>query len=232
MNKITNKGFLNVPVAIVVAGIIVAIAIIYSSGPKAPSQAGSNNDLGGGEVVDNIKPVSNNDHILGDKNAPVKIIEFSDISCPFCKRFHPTLQQALNDYDGKVAWIYRHFPLDSIHPMARSQAEATECAAEQGGNDSFWNYLDKLFESQPQTISGIVNAAAEIGLDAARLEACLNSNKYAQRVEDDYQDAIASGGRGTPFSVVIAPNGEKLIISGAQPYSSVKATIEQALQLK
>ena len=97
----------------------------------------------------NVRQVTDSDHLRGDPKAKVKVVEFSDLECPFCKRFHVTMQQVIEEYDGKVAWIYRHFPLDSLHSKARKEAEASECAAELGGNDGFWAYIDKLFEITP-----------------------------------------------------------------------------------
>lgn len=101
------------------------------------------------------------DHVLGNPNADVLIIEYSDTECPFCKQFHETMHQVMDQYgkDGKVAWVYRHSPIDQLHPKARKEAEALECANEQGGNDAFWKYADKLFEITP----------SNNGLDAAQL---------------------------------------------------------------
>lgn len=98
---------------------------------------------------DSVRPVGEGEHLRGDPKATVKIVEFSDLECPFCKRFHLTMQQVMEEYSGKVAWVYRHFPLDSLHSKARKEAEATECAAELAGNDGFWAYIDKLFEITP-----------------------------------------------------------------------------------
>lgn len=92
-----------------------------------------------------LKPVSADDHIKGDKNARILLVEYSDIQCSYCKRFYPTVNQALNDYNGQIALVYRHFPLE-FHPLARPAAEATECAASMGGNDAFWKMLDKMNE--------------------------------------------------------------------------------------
>jgi len=89
-----------------------------------------------------LTPVSTQDHITGTANASITIIEYSDFQCPFCKRFYPTTQQVLKDYQGKVRLVYRHFPLTQIHPYAQAMAEASECAAEQG---KFWEYVDALF---------------------------------------------------------------------------------------
>ena len=91
-------------------------------------------------------PISGDDHIFGNKNADVIIVEYSDFECPFCQQFHPTLKQIVADYDGQVAWAYRHLPLESLgHVNAKPAAEASECVAELGGNDAFWQYTNLLF---------------------------------------------------------------------------------------
>src|SRR6185295_5043808 len=88
------------------------------------------------QAAQSVKPVAAEDHIRGDLAAPVKVIEFSDFECPFCKGFHATMKQVMADYekDGKVAWVYRHFPIDELHSKARKEAQAAECAGELGGN--------------------------------------------------------------------------------------------------
>jgi protein-disulfide isomerase len=186
-----------------------------------------------------VKATDDEDHIVGNPDAPVKLVEFSDFECPFCKRVHPTLKKIMADYgsDGDVAWVYRHFPLDSIHPKARKEAQAAECANELGGNDAFWAFSDRLYEVTPSNnrlkLSRLPQIAEEIGLDRSAFEDCLagdaRGGKYADHIEADNQDAIASGGRGTPYIVVIAPNGKTFPISGAQPYAAIKAIIELAL---
>ena len=180
------------------------------------------------------------DRILGNPDAPVKLVEFSDFECPFCKRVHPTLKKIMADYEssGDVAWVYRHFPIDSLHPNARKEAQAAECANEQGGNDAFWAYTDKLYEVTPSNnrleLSSLPQIAEDIGLDRDAFEECLQGDrrggKYADLIEADAQDAVASGGRGTPYIVVIAPNGKTFPISGAQPYAAIKSIIELALK--
>jgi protein-disulfide isomerase len=84
----------------------------------------------------------------GDKNAKISIVEFSDIDCPFCTRHHDTMVQLMEKYDGKINWVYRHFPLTSLHPDAFKKAEAAECVGELGGNDKFWQYLKLLSDSE------------------------------------------------------------------------------------
>lgn len=232
-----------IPLAIVVAGAMVAGAVWYSRGITPGGQSASvgraaEDGAAGGAppAVGNIRPVTSRDHLRGDPEAPVKVIEFSDLECPFCKRFHVTMQQVMAEYGkaGKVAWVYRHFPLDSIHSKARKEAEATECAAQLGGNEKFWAYADRLFEVTPSNngldLLQLSQIAEEAGLKREQFEQCLRaSEKFAARIEEDYQDAISSGGQGTPYSIVIAADGKKLVISGAQPYTTIKQIIEAAL---
>lgn len=230
------------PVAVVIAGALIAGAVIYSGG-KTESSTNTNNPQQ--QVVaqqtgdlEAMEPVSKDDHIRGNPDAPVKIVEYSDTECPFCKRFHPTMQQVMDEYgkDGKVAWVYRHFPLDQLHSKARKEAEATECAAELGGNDKFWAYLDRLMEVTPAN-NGLDPAelpkiAQYVGLDTAKFNECLSSGRYAKKIEEHVQNAVATGGNGTPWSIVVGKNGKKYPLSGAQPYTSVKQLIDLALQGK
>ncbi|BCX16190.1 MAG: hypothetical protein KatS3mg098_419 [Candidatus Parcubacteria bacterium] len=238
----SNQSKLNIstPAAIVLAGIVIAGAIIYSNQSSLKKvQEGDNSlppsnpavkiDKGPSKVV----PISSEDHIYGPADASLKIIEFSDTECPFCKSFHPTLKRLVSDYNGKIAWVYRHFPLDSIHPKSRKEAQATECAAELGGNEKFWDYLDKLFEITPSNNnldpSKLPEIAQIVGLDKNKFQECLESNRYAQKVAQHLQDALNSGGEGTPYSVIISPKGGKYAVSGAIPYQEMKSIIDTLL---
>ena len=99
-----------------------------------------------------IRAVTADDHILGDINtAKLVIVEYSDLECPFCKAFHSTMHQVMDENKGEIAWVYRHFPLTQIHPKAMQAALASECAWDQGGNEAFWKYADKVFEAGLQT---------------------------------------------------------------------------------
>ena len=199
-------------------------------------------ELASQEAAKAVKPVAAEDHTLGNPSAPVKLIEFSDFECPFCKRFHPTVEQVIDEYgkSGKVFVIYRHFPLDELHSKARKEAQAAECANEVGGNDAFWAYANKIFEITPSNdrldLAHLPQIAEEIGLDRSKFEACLagdmRGGKYATHIEANYQDAIASGGKGTPYTLVISAKGQIFPISGAQPYEAVKAIIDVALKDK
>jgi protein-disulfide isomerase len=168
--------------------------------------------------------VNGNDHILGDPNAPVTIIEYSDFECPFCSRFFtgalPLIKSEYVD-TGKVKFIYRHFPL-SFHAMAQPAAEASECAADQG---MFWEYHDTVFENQDAlSKTNLIKWAESLGLNMIEFENCLDSGKHKNKVNNDIKTGQAAGVRGTPATFV---NGK--LISGAVPFGTFQQAIEAEL---
>jgi len=188
--------------------------------------------------LENLNAISTQDHILGNSEALIKIIEFADLECPFCKNFHKTMLQLIEHYgpNGQVAWVYRHFPLDQLHSKARKEAEASECAFNLGGNDKFWAYITKVFETtssnnglDPAQLSII---AKDIGLDQTAFTQCQTSGATVVVVEAHYQDAVASGGNGTPFLIVITADGKKIALQGAIPFEGMKQLIDSLLDKK
>jgi protein-disulfide isomerase len=160
----------------------------------------------------------------GPASAPVEIVEFSDFQCPFCLRAHPTVDEVLKTYGDRVRFVYRHYPLPG-HPNARPAAEAAECAAEQG---KFWPYHDKLFATQSRlSDADLKQSAAELGMDASKFNACVDSHKYAAKVDTDLRAGQEAGVDGTPAFFI---NGR--LISGAQPYENFKKVIDEELQSK
>jgi len=188
------------------------------------------------EMAGIMEPVTPRDHIRGNPAAPVKLVEFADTECPLCKRFHPALQRVVDDYPGKVAWVFRHFPIAEIHPKAPKEHEATECAAELGGEPAFWAYLDRLYAITPSNDrldpAELPRIAQHVGLDRAPFEQCLRSGRHAARVAADVADARAAGAPGTPYSVIVAPNGRIYAVVGAQPYAALRLVIDIALEQK
>ena len=235
----TNMG---VPAAIILAGVLVAGAVLLSGNKSNTAQVNVKQQPQVAEQetgnLEKMIPISASDHIRGNPEALVKIVEYSDTECPFCKRFHDTMKQVMENEgkQGKVAWVYRHFPLDQLHSKARKEAEATECAAELGGNDKFWAYLDRLMEITPANngldLAELPKIAQYIGLDTDKFNECLTSDRYAKKIEEHVQNAQATGGNGTPWSIVVSKNGKKYPLSGAQPYASVKVLIKQVSQEK
>jgi protein-disulfide isomerase len=184
--------------------------------------------LGKSDRVENGSEVDveiDDDPILGDPDAPVTIIEFSDYQCPFCAKFYSeTLVLIKENYidTGKVKFVYRDFPLVNIHNQALKAAEASECVHELGGDEAFWEIHDKLFENQRAlSVDNYKKWASELGYD---ISDCLDSGMMNDEVQKDIQDAQAAGGRGTPHFVI---NGK--VISGAQHYNVFEELIESEL---
>ena len=172
--------------------------------------------------------IDNTDPVLGDKNAEIAIVEFSDFQCPFCARAHEDALANFKNSDyfknGEVNLVYKHFPLSSIHQQAQKAAEASECANKQG---KFWEYHDVLFANQNALdVNSLKNYASQIGLDTGRFNTCLDRNEAAAKVSNDLNQATEAGGRGTPYFVLVNKEGETVAVSGAQPWPNLESAIK------
>lgn len=181
-----------------------------------------------------IKKVTDADHIRGNKNAKVTLVEYSDYECPFCKTFHPTMQELMKTYGDKIRWVYRDYPL-SFHQNAAKEAEASECIAELGGDDAFWKYTDAIFERTTSNGTGFAldklgPLAAELGVDQTAFQQCLDSGKYTQHVTDQTADGTTGGVSGTPSTFIVDSKGKTQMLVGAQPIAAFKTVIDQALK--
>ena len=218
-----------IPFAIIVAGLAIAGAIYFGDGKKATLSVAS------GQPTGAVDPVTSNDHILGNPDAKIVIVEYSDTECPFCKSFHPTMQRIINEYgnDGKVAWVYRHFPLP-FHTKAPHEAEATECVNKLGGNTKFWEYINKVFETTPGNNqldpAELPKIAQSVGLDVTAFNKCLDSGEMKSTVEKSLASGTKAGVSGTPYSIILVNKKVVAGINGAQPYESVKAQIDELLK--
>ncbi|MFW0862589.1 MAG: DsbA family protein [Candidatus Komeilibacteria bacterium] len=191
----------------------------YSFNNNNPSVVNSNS--GNNNPPAAIRGIQKDDNIRGNKNAKIVLIEYSDFQCPYCTRAHSTLQQVVEEYGDDVAWVYRHFPLDSIHPYARKTAEGSECAADQ---DMFWEFADAVFADNSilnQGVDGIKQIASSIGLNMNKFNSCLDSGKYTDKVNTDYQEGVANGVTGTPATFI---NGQ--LVKGAVPFETFKQIID------
>jgi len=169
------------------------------------------------------------DVVRGDTNAKISLIEYSDFECPFCARFHPTAQQAVDEYDGQVNWIYRHFPL-SFHTGAQKKAEASNCIAKLGGNDAFWDFTDTLFTDTSMPVSNLSQVATSVGVSASAFESCLDSGEETANVNADLAEGQAAGVTGTPGTIVYNnETGESQLVPGALPYASLQQVIDSLL---
>ncbi len=227
---------LAIPVAIVAGFGLIALAIYFSGignqPAPAPSQLPAPTDTTAAKGK--IRPVDSTDYIKGNPNAPILIVEYSDYDCPFCKNFHETMTRIMDEYGvgGKVAWVYRQFPLAQLHPNAERISQAALCVGELGGNDAFWKYSDLIFAerniNEPTNITKLPEYAVEAGVSKEELVACLESGKHRETVAKSLSDGAQAGIQGTPQSFVIVGN-QMAQIEGAQPYAVVKQIIDNLL---
>lgn len=220
------KSSYTIPMAILLGGIIVAIAV-YVSMPKAPSTGSGT----GNPAL--VRPVDTTDHILGNPGAKVMIIEYSDFDCTYCKGFDETLHQIIANEGagGEVAWVYRQFPLTEIHPNAMKHAEAAECVAQVAGNDAFWRFKTVLFANQPIDPTQYGTYARKIGISDDTFATCF-ANAPATvdaRVSADRQNAFDIGAPGTPYSLIVVAGKPPVVMNGGYPYDAVKQLVDEAL---
>ncbi len=216
------------PITIVVAGALIAGAVFWTG--KSSTTPNPN----GNTTVNARQYTPGQDHILGNPNAQVKVVEYMDLECPHCKVFNTTMHQIIAYYgkSGQVAWVQRPFPLGSIHSKAPKEAEAAECAAAQGGDTAYFAYTDKLLEITPSDngldLAQLPTIAQQVGLDVTKFNTCLNSGSMSKKVTDSYNEALALGAQGTPYTLIMV-GGDSVVLSGAQPYDSMRAAIDAVL---
>jgi len=212
-----TQSNLAIPGAIVIAGLFIAGAIFMTGGD-------------GGDRPEKVAPWTRDTtnegiHVRGNVDAPIYITEYSDTECPYCQRFHNTMVDIMNKYgqEGSVAWQYKHLPLEQIHPNARAEAGAAECAAELGGNDAFWLFIDDVIAGK----SGrdVLAIAESHGLDRKLFLSCTGNNIFDDIVTSQATEASSLGAQGTPFSI-ISHGDISAVINGAQPIQVVAGAID------
>ena len=257
--EIESSTFLSTPVAMVIGSVIISVAILINGGviqikgvsggsakagqlaqaSSAPTQA-----IAPQPTEDTSpKQVSvDDDPVLGDKNAPVTLIEFSDYECPFCKRHYDQVYgQIKKDYidTGKVKLVYRDFPLSFHDPMATKEAVAANCAREQGGDSTYFKFHDEIFKRTTSNGNGLSDdkvktIASDLGLDTTSFNSCYDAQKSKDEVTKDIADGSAGGVSGTPgfFIGKSSPDGKitGTPLVGAQPYAAFKTIIDQQLK--
>lgn len=221
-----------IPIAIVIAGALIAGAV-YFSGSKTTSPQSNPFATESTEPV--IRPIDDTDHIRGNPNAPIIIVEYSDFDCPFCNDFHKTMTRVMENYGpgGKVAWAFRHFPITSSHPNAARIAEASECAAELGGDAAFWKFTDVIFNSKTYEeftdISKLTEYAKEAGVtDTQAFETCLSGGKYSQKIVDSIDEAQKTRAEGTPHTILMVGN-QIIPLGGAVKYDTLAPFIDNLI---
>lgn len=225
-----KKFEISAPMAIIIAGVIVAGAILYTNAHPAPATVA---DAAGQNLpaTVNVPAPSASDHITGSPTAPIVLIEYSDFECPYCQLIYPELKDIVSQSNGQVAWVMRDFPLTSIHPQAMPAANAAECITAQLGNSAWWQFADDDFANQANIGAAFYSAEAQkLGANMTEYNACIEASTYESKINQEETDAENNGGTGTPYTIVVnTKTGKQYPISGALPEAQIQSVITQAM---
>lgn len=234
-----RRVFVQYALPFILAAALVALAVYFSSGQRpgtstvlpTPTTLAVIASPTPFPTVDPRPVDAAKDHIRGAANAKVTIIEYVDLECPYCKQFHPTLQQIMKDYPQDVRWVFRHAPLINLHRKAPAEANAAECAGEQG---KFWEFVDGVFAVTPSNdgldASQLPVIAKKAGVkNIPQFQKCMDDGKYNALIQAEFNDAVKAGALGTPYSILMNDQGEKAYLKGAYPLNAVRAYIDTLL---
>lgn len=220
---VPKKREFSTPLAIVIAGVCIAIGVFfglsYKNTPKEES------------VKEYEVSITPEDHYFGNKDADIVIVEYSDMECPFCKQFHVSMEQLVSEYPDDIAWVYRHLPLEAIHPDARPLANASECIASLGGNTSFFSFISNVFKDtqsgKPFSLKDLSMYAKKSGVDEQAFTTCYTEKRFDTNITASVKQARAYDIQGTPFSFILKDGEVVGTIPGAMPYDALKKMIEE-----
>ncbi|KKS37387.1 MAG: Periplasmic thiol:disulfide interchange protein DsbA [Parcubacteria group bacterium GW2011_GWD2_42_14] len=221
-------------VAIVISLSVVGFTYWYTHrdlGENASEENGTANI-----AVNDLPGMSADDHVLGNPSAPMVFIVYSDFACPFCKEYHETLRTLMRVFgpSGKIAIVFRHMPFVQLHPEAPMYALASECIADEVGNSGFWKFADELFTVsdplKPLTAAELVVLAEKAGATRQTFVACMRSNELMDRIEQQFNEVISVGVKGSPFTLVDDEHG-RYSYEGAQTFRSMAESIQTTLRI-
>ncbi len=206
---------------------------VNSNAVAAPSVANNQPTNPSGKLTEDqakkIPEVTNKDHMRGDLKAQVYLIEYSDLQCPFCKQFHPTAQQVVNEYKGQVTWVFRHFPLEQIHPNAVPAAIASECVTNLAGEQGFWKFIDAVYAGQETVLTNLASVAVQVGVNKVKFDNCVAKGDRS-KIDAQSKLGLDAGVTGTPANFIVNSKGQAWLIPGALPFETLKTTIDEALK--
>ncbi|HEY0964835.1 MAG TPA: thioredoxin domain-containing protein [Candidatus Paceibacterota bacterium] len=233
--QVPSKSSPYIPVAIVAGFALIALAIFFTGGKQAVAPDSLTNASGTQTMTSTPRPIDSTDYIRGNPNAPILIVEYSDYDCPFCKQYHTSLVQIMDEYGvtGRVAWVYRQFPIAQLHPNSPKVSEAALCVGSIGGNEAFWKFSDLIFEERDieemTNVVALPDYAVEVGVKKEDYIRCMEDKKMEEVVKKSIEDAFNIGARGTPYTVIMVGT-EQAVINGNQSYDTIKGIIENLLQ--
>lgn len=219
------------PIALAIAfvGVVIALSLYFALKPQAERIV----NFDGKEIA--VTPLSENDHILGNPAAPVTIITYMDLDCRGCREHHATMKALMAAYgeSGDIAWAFRHLPIAEDHPNAPRLAEATECAAEIGGNDAFWKLVNGIYTAPNLNdifdTDSLPSVALIAGLSSNEFTDCLNSGKHKSTVQRSFDEGLEAGADGAPYSVVLIRGDAPIPLPGVPSITVMRAIVENAI---
>jgi len=217
-----------IPAAILVAGIVLA-GSVYVVRMQHQITHGSRNTQA-------VHPVTPSDHIVGNPSAPVTIIEYADTDSVYAKSFQLTMEQLMTEYasGGKVAWVYRHFPVTAEHVNAITNALAAECAASLSTPAVFFRFIDAMQADSPGTSQfnprNYGHIIDTLGIPEAPFNDCVAKGTFTKHIREDYDNALSAGATGSPYIVLLVAGQPPAPIQGALPYLAVKKLVDQSIQ--
>lgn len=211
-----KKG-LNLPSAIIIAAVIIASSIFINRGNAGSLGQSSETPL------DLVADVTEEDVVRGDPKADITIIEYADFSCGYCAKYHPTLQQIVNESEGKVRWVYRHLPI-----FNKEAAIASSCVGKLGGDSAFWTYADSLYLNKDKFSSDFYRSeAVKLGIEEAQYDYCIGDQILKSKIDREFTEArLLLGFNATPYTVIVDKAGRKFSFAGALPYTELKVAID------
>jgi len=230
MEPSATSSPLTLPIAIIVGFSLIAVAIYFGGIGKRTNPTPEEPAVVTENSTGLVRPVDETDYIRGNPNAPIMLIEYSDYDCPFCKQYHDTMRQVLDEYGvtGQVGWVYRQFPIAQLHPNSPKISQAALCVGELGGQNAFWDFTDNVFSRRQfddfTNVTRLDEYATDAGVALTDYQSCMNSGRHIDTIEAEIRDAFAAGVRGTPHTILVFGN-EQAVIDGAQTYSALKSII-------
>jgi protein-disulfide isomerase len=229
----SRKVVLSTPLAIIIGAVIVAVGLVAYGLITRTGGTATPTTVFAGRAIDST------DFVEGNTKSKVIVVEYSDPECPFCVQVHPSMKQIRTEYESKIGFVYRYFPLTQIHPHAYDESRALFCAGKVGGKDMFFSYIDTLFgykttnKTTQLPATGKEDLAKQVGIDTAGFANCMASQESRTAIDNSTADGIAAGVQGTPASFVLVKTrkGYEVVsmIDGARPYSYIKAAVDEAL---
>ncbi len=184
------------------------------------------------ENLENLPPVTDADHITGASDPVLTLVQYSDFMCPYCFRVHSTIKKVVEEYPNQVAWVYREFPM--LSEQSKQGAVISECVAEYGGNDKYWEFIDNLLtqiheEEVTPEVEGMLALVDEIGVDANSVRSCYESDEKSTVIDQKIAGGRSVGVKGVPATIIVTQDGQYEMVAGAATYESFVEKIEKYL---